>query len=540
MVDIEHKTEILRKFKAELADANFEQATLVQQENQLSIGDIMSTVNTLFTELIDKKHFTQALEVGRYYRLDSNKLNDLINLEFARLFAVKEYENAIKWANEYNLSESEAAKAASKFFQSLLEKGDIDGALEIPEKYRVKKETFETISQQWFNEAYQRKEYFHAAMIGAQFSVSPKRVLLAARSAFLQAVNNDDLKIALRIQREFDLFSDTAFGEIRAQDRQALTKVVFAKGVMNMVNSKRYKRLEEFLKGMGLFDQKFKTKELHDLASQILVELAKVHNELLEQNQLEKATLWYNRFSLLDDFVPSETRHLIIRSAESFHNMLLERLDIEGARNVKHTYGLFKEHVTPESLNVGLNAALVYVDKAIDTGEVDGCKKVIEDYDLPIDKYMPLLKKGILHHLRRRNFEPTFDIIKKFKVDVSADDQLQREAKMQFDDSVKSKLVEIAAEIGVHFKLDKAITGVAALQAFERHLKYGRYDKAYQIYRANRLPRKNVMPIIKEVYEYNSRNGNEKVAERLRRQYHLDLSIMETIFQLLRKFGMFK
>ncbi|HLA40887.1 MAG TPA: hypothetical protein VJ417_12875, partial [Candidatus Glassbacteria bacterium] len=136
--------------------------------------------------------------------------------------------------------------------------------------------------------------------------------------------------------------------------------------------------------------------------------------------------------------------------------------------------------------------------------------------------------------LKARTFEAAFQSLETFQLDPQVE-PVEGEARRQFDDSVQRNLNEIAAEVGLRFRLDAEATQQAALKAWTRHMNHARYDEAGALQKRHRLPLRMLRPAAKRVYNYCLGQGYHDVAVRLRQEYQLEVGFWATLLEWLRR-----
>ena len=146
-----------------------------------------------------------------------------------------------------------------------------------------------------------------------------------------------------------------------------------------------------------------------------------------------------------------------------------------------------------------------------------------------------IAKKVIVEKLSKMEIENALTIIKKFEIDTS-DETLKAEAQNKFDDIVDSGRFDIAAELGMIFKLDAGKTKEAAFKSWEKHIRNGRYDKAANIKREYKIPIAWIKPVAKEIYDYNLQISKSDIAQKIRSEYNLESGIIDLIREFFKKF----
>ena len=98
-----------------------------------------------------------------------------------------------------------------------------------------------------------------------------------------------------------------------------------------------------------------------------------------------------NRLRLLDEDIPSDAREAIIHAAQEYHHAMMKDYKYEAARQIKTHYQLFEKNIVVDSLSQGLIAALEFLNEAFEKGDVDKAVDVVKEYNIPKERYQPVV-----------------------------------------------------------------------------------------------------------------------------------------------------
>ncbi len=528
------KTDVINSLKKELMEGSFDDASILQRDSKLKMNEILSIVNTVFSELCSQKKFERAIEIANRYNLSPDKIKDAVLKSFIFHIGKGEYEKAVTWGLDHKLPSSEIQKATVKIFESLITKKDIKGALGSIEKYNIPHDLVMNTAVNAFNDAIQREDYLSAAILGKEFNMPKKRVLFAAVSSFIKEIEKGNWESLIKIENEFDIISDSTYDELMERDRDLALDSFFKKVIQENLKKGKVKLVVQILEATRLLNRKYSNDPLKELTNKILLEIARLHNILLTRGEENEAIGIKDQFELLGSDSPLEVKSSVLGTAESYHNMLLKKYQLYEAKTIKEKYNLFGKNMPSENFSTGLSPILEFLETSLLKGDFEKSHEVVKEYLIQKDKLKEVAKKVIVEKLSKMEIENALTIINKFEIDTS-DETLKAEAQNKFDDIVDSGRFDIAAELGKIFKLDGGKTKEAAFKSWEKHIRNGRYGKATNIKREYKIPIAWTKPIAKEIYEYNLQISKPDIAQKIRSEYGIELGVIDLIKEFFAK-----
>lgn len=538
MESSEQKGKILQQLRELLRSGDLEKAEAIQLENELGAGQTTMVATTTFQELVGKRKLRLAIDISMKYSLDPEKRNAAIRQEFGRLITDQKFEEAIQWGKENAMASNEYLNAATKLFDQKLKENDAEGAMGIADKYQVPKDMVQTSAQQWFNEAYLRKDFYWAARLGGVYNIAPKRVLMAATKAMIETAREEDWNRVISLQDEFSIFSDDGFKEMREQDRDMLIGLIYTRGLKKLMADDRFILVHTIIDKLELLNVRTKVPEFRRLTKKLYTDLVVIHNRYLERGQCKEAIAWSHQFHLLDKGMPTEAKFSLVRAVQSQHDLLLHKDDYEMAKMIRETYDILRFTLIPEAQQISLEAATAYVKRALDRGDVDQAFHAVEDYHVPMRLYVVDTFNSCLQHLRARNYEKAFVLRDKFKVDPK-NREISEEAQKQFELLMKENLLEAAAELGRQFHLDQKKTRQAAMAGWQRLMESKEFEKARGVAKRFRLPAAFTQKTARGIIAELQKNNQQDVADRLRRDYRLQKSLWESVMEFFQRLPLF-
>jgi len=182
-----------------------------------------------------------------------------------------------------------------------------------------------------------------------------------------------------------------------------------------------------------------------------------------------------------------------------------------------------------------LKVSADYLGKTLMKNEFDKSNVVIKEYDIPEEKVKEMAVKVILAKLNTEGYKNAVEILKKFKVDPWTS-ELEVVANQFFNDMINSRNYEIAAEIGLYFKLSKEKTKKSALAAWENLMNQNEFVKAYEIKKKHRLSNSATKKIASESYKFCMQDNRMDMCKNLRKEYNINISFWQLVIELVKRF----
>ena len=531
----ENKKQIYEKIITAMSLLDFIKVENLIQENEITNNEVDNIADKVYEEFFKKKEFKQAYIIATEYDLDEEKVNTSAINEFHYLISDVSIEEAVKWGEKTGrIKESDINKSIIKGFENYLNKNEVNKAIELIENYNIPLEQVSEEALFVFNKSYKTNKFFTAAFLGKKFGFSEKRTYIAAVKVTIKSILSKNLDNIVYMNNEFDIFSDSVFNLISENDAKFFSKE-FPEMIEIFLDKNKINLIIDFFNELGIFDKKHDNFIFRDMKESIYQKIGSTHNRLLMGNMEEDAKRLKDFFNLLGKEVdiPDDVRKIVIEGAQTSHNSHLNNYDYEKAKIIKDEYKLFDENIIDNSFDVALKSSTDYLAKTFMIKEFDKSKMVINDYKIPNEDIKKVAIKIILIKLNIDGYKDAIEISKKFKIEPN-EPELEVNTLNLFENSMISENYEVAAGIGLYFKLNKEKTAIAALKHWKNLMNRGEFEKAYEIKKQHRLLTSATMETALQIYKSYMENNEIKVCSTIRKQYNLNLSIWELIIEFIK------
>ena len=531
----ENKKQIYEKIITAMSLLDFIKVENLIQENEITNDEVDNIADKVYEEFFKKKEFKQAYIIATEYDLDEEKVNTSAINEFHYLISNVSIEEAVKWGEKTGrIKESDINKSIIKGFENYLNKNEVNKAIELIENYNIPLEQVSEEALFVFNKSYKTNKFFTAAFLGKKFGFSEKRTYTAAVKVTIKSTLSKNLDNIVYMNNEFDIFSDSVFNLISENDAKFFSKE-FPEMIEIFLDKNKINLIIDFFNELGIFDKKHDNFIFRDMKESIYQKIGSTHNRLLMGNMEENAKRLKDFFNLLGKEVdiPDDVRKIVIEGAQTSHNSHLNNYDYEKAKIIKDEYKLFDENIIDNSFDVALKSSTDYLAKTFMIKEFDKSKMVINDYKIPNEDIKKVAIKIILIKLNIDGYKDAIEISKKFKIEPN-EPELEVNTLNLFENSMISENYEVAAGIGLYFKLNKEKTAIAALKHWKNLMNRGEFEKAYEIKKQHRLLTSATMETALQIYKSYMENNEIKVCSTIRKQYNLNLSIWELIIEFIK------
>ena len=531
----ENKKQIYEKIISAMSLLDSNKVENLIQENEITNNEVDNIANKVYEEFLKKKEFKKAYIIATEYDLDEEKVKISAINEFHYLISNVSIEEAVKWGEKTGrIKETVINKSIIKGFENYLHKNEVNKAIELIENYNIPPEQVSEEALFAFNKAYKTNNFFSAAFLGKKFGFSEKRTYTAAVKVIIKSILSKNSDNIVYMNNEFDIFSDTVFNLISENDAKFISKEL-PEMIEIFLDKNKINLIIDFFNELGIFDRKHNNFTLKDMKESIYQKIGSTHNRLLIRNMEEEAKILKDFFKLLgrEANVPDDVRKIVIEGAQTLHTSYLNNYDYEKAKIIKDEYKLFDKNIIDNSFDIALKSSTDYLAKTLMRKEFDKSKMVIKEYKIPKEDIIKIAVKIILIKLNIDGYKDAIEILKKFKIDP-LEPELEVNALNLFENSMISENYEVAAGIGLHFKLNKEKTATAASKYWKNLMNRGEFEKAYEIKKQHRLLKSATMETALQIYKSYMKNNEIKICSTIRKQYDLNLSIWELIIEFIK------
>ncbi|MFC1513626.1 hypothetical protein ACFL5P_01325 [candidate division KSB1 bacterium] len=521
-------------YKAMLED-DLSKAELIEKNNNFSALEITGVAERAFSQLMKTQDYIVAIKVAERYSLPIEKKLEAISAQFRSLAKNKDFERAIDWGLKYRLPGNDINNVSVRAFISALEKKEVEKALEYKRKYNIPHNLIAHTALQTFNQFFERRKYIEALYLGQDFEISRKRILTAGVRGYHQVLKDNDISKFFTIEKLFKVLIDRDIEQIDESDFNNFAETFNNLVVKKLILENRTSYLADIINKLDFFNNRENNRLIDILFKQSAEQIAEAHSQLIDQDRYDEAFKLVESFHLLSSDISPETKIALISSAESAHHKLIEKNNINGAKIVKDNYSLFEKNIIANSLEKVTQITLEYLEKALQNAEIDNVKKVIEEYQLSKDEIKVVITKSLIKLLKSRKFLESFTIIKNLNPAVTFQ-EIQEQAKESFSESYEAGQLELAANLAFYYKLNDPKAVKAGFIIWKRYIEDEKFKEALEIKKRLKLPRKLVEPVLKDVYAELIEDKKSNMAQKLRMDYRLKLSVWEWFMGVFKKF----
>jgi len=532
------ESQAIVRFREMLNSGDFEEARRIERELLLPPHIVKPVVNTVFDLLINDKRYREAIDLGKRYDLPMDRVGDTVYMEFRELIAKSKFEEAIDWGLKNNLSGTDITNAALRWVEYSIKAGDIKTAIYVKEKYSVSKEQVGNIWMNGYNEAFDKMDYFNAALLSREFGMSERKTILTAVKGFkedLKKGNIDDLEI---YEKEFNIFNDVAFGIMGDEEGRALIQV-YENFLEKLLSERNIEKILEVVEATKILYKVITHSHLKGLLRFIFNNTSELHGRLLDDDKYEEALNLKKGLSFYEDNVSDEIKKRVYEQAKKYHNKQLQNKKLEMAIKVRKDYNLYGDLSTVESMEAMQREVLIYINQALISGNIEGSVKAAKEYEIPDNEIQTCVKDSLMNLMETYKYEIAMNVLRKFKVDKN-DEELFQKANEAFKNAVDQGYHEIAAEFGYRFKLKNPKVKLEAKIVWENCMETENFKKAKEIKLKHNLSKRETNEIAKKHYYKFIESDNLKMAKQIRDDYNVSLGIFAWIIELFKQlFSMF-
>ncbi len=527
------KEDFFDAIKEEMSKLNFDNVRKISNEHNIAKNQILNIASKIYKDFFTKEEFKKAFAIATEYSLEEHNITSAAIKEFRKLIASNSIVEAIEWGKETKkIQEIEIRKIVIKEFEALLRNKKIKKAIEFIEKYDIPVESLSEQAIDYFNNAYKLKDYYTAALLGKKFGFSKKRTYTAAVKVICKLAASKDIEKIIYINRKFDIFSDPLFEVIDQTDATTLSKC-FIKFVGDNLKGHKIDSVIYIFDNIKILNKKFKNETLFNMIESLYQKIGLYHNQLLKNDKRDKASKLKNHFELTGSEIPFDVKRNVITGAQNLHNSYLDNYDYENAKSIKNEYLLFSKNIIENSFDVALEASTNYLTKTFLRTEFDKSEKVIKDYDIPKKNVVETSKKIILNKLNAKGYKDAIEILKRFKINP-LEPEFEINAPNFFNDMISAKNYKAAAEVGLHFEIDKKATFKASIIYWKEKISSGDFEEAFKIKKEHKLPGSSTRKKATEIYRSCLRKNDLQSCKSLRKHYSLDVGFLEIIIEVFK------
>ena len=528
----ESKGEFLVTIRNEMNNGDFDEAKRIEREHLIPPHIIGSIANSVFDGFIKGKKFILALNLARKYDLSQEKIIDVILMEFRNLLTQGKCQEAIDWGLKNHLPDYEISRAAVKGIEIAIMDGDIEKAIAFKNEYSITPEQIGVMWQKGYDMAFEKENYFDAALLCKEFGSSERKTLLTASKAFKESVRKAAYKDIVKIEEEFNFFIDYSFDLIGEDDAKSVVEE-FLKFLESSKKSNDGKAFVDIIDGTRILYSIHTNYFLKGLVHMIYKKSVEIHGNLMKSNKYEDARMIKDKLGVFEEKVPAEMKRQILEQALELHNRVLKEGDFETAKNIKDKYQLMGMYAPAELIDSIQKATIEYVSSCIRKGEFKKADFIIEDYNIPSSEVAERAGEDLKYLLASEKFDLAFDTLLKFKIS-NQDEELREIASKAFEKCMDKGYYEISADLGHVFELKNPNVKKAARLVWERLMNNQDFKKAKQVKKKHRLTRKDTQEIAKRAYDANMENNKVDVARSIRDDYGFSVGFFEWIIEFIK------
>lgn len=528
------KSKVKKEIFENIVAGNLQRADSLKQQAELSIVDIKEVVDKAFNQLMKAKENLLAIKVSDHYNLPIEFRLEAVQLEFRNLSKNREYEKAIEWGIKYKLPIGEINTVAIKAFNDALNRKEVNRAIEIKRKYEIPTSQVSSNGLHWFNVFFERKEFVKALQMGQEFEVSRKRTITAGLRGYHQLLHAKELDNFIRLESEYGVLGDRDVMQLDDGDIKQFNQVFISNVVKELLSQEKWDKLSSIVNKLKLYEKKDNNPMLVLLVRSMAEEVILVHNQVLDSSRYDEAIKLCESFQLLSELPSSEVRNKLIETAEKTHHKLIAEDNLQTAKIIKENYGLFNDNLLSDSMEKAYNVMTASFKKLLEAGEIEKALYVTKEYGLPKNKIRETASMAIVDLLRNRKFVEAFETVSSMK--IPTDNQaFQAEAHTAFGEAFDNGQMELAANLGHHFKLrDQRVTD-AGFVLWKKQMMSGKYKQAYKLKKTHKIPKKMTEPIVRELYDDLVEQNETEQAVYLRNEYNISISVWNWMLEMVKK-----
>jgi len=424
-------TSINNSILEQMISGNLSEAKMLERENSVTAMDASSIAEIAFEELMKLKEYQLAFQLAEHFELSSDRRIDAVNAQFRSLIVNKEYYKAIEWGKKYKMPENEIRIAGIKAFNEALDARDVEKAIKFREDFKIPFELIQGEARRWFNIFFENQTNIKALLLGMEFDISRKRTLTAGIRGFSGLIENGKIDMFAHLERKFTILGDRDLTQVDELEFKKFSKIFLDKIVKEFIAKDQANQLAAFIDSLKLMDSRDANAYISVLVKEIIEEVARLHNEVLETEKYNSAYTLVENFRLLTNVVASDTKVKIIGLAEKLHHKLMQDNNLSAALTVKENYLLFTKNIISNSLETAQSVAYEYLKNALLNSQIDNAKTVIKEYGLKGEKLTDIVNVSIAKQLKSRKFLESFDIINTLDIKVTSPD-IKTEATSSF------------------------------------------------------------------------------------------------------------
>jgi len=527
----------IEEFQTALLNGNLDKAEEIKKNLGFSEGEIHEFVVRDVMPILEKKtKFRQAIDIAKKYDFNKREISDLVYLEFKSLIKKSRYKEAAEWGRKHDVPKSEVNVIAERVFSNLVREQKYEEALSFCERFELNHDRIYETAIDAFNGCFNKRYYLLTALYGKKFKLSDRRTTTAAAMEILNCIEKNDLEKIVRIESDFNIFSDNGFSYIDTSVREILVEEFTKKLIDQNFEEGKENVVFSLLENLQLLNKRITFKPLIELIDSIYNSAAIYHNKYLRMEDISRAKNIIEFFNLFDDDVPYDIRAMVINGAIDYHNKLLKDINYSAAKQIKNDYKLHTENLIENSIEKLSKYAYDFVWNLLITSDLNLIPEVIREYSLnDEEKLKRLAKEALFSMLEKEKYKSAIEILKKFNLDPK-DQHIEEKAHFLFESLEKRGEYEAAADIGLYFNLDKERVDKLAVKAWTYKIKEERFDEALNVYNRFKTAKGKLKKQAKRLYGSFLEVNDVESAKRLRREYKLRIGFTHWFEELFKSF----
>jgi len=520
-------------FRELLWNGSVEAALKWENEMRLNREEIMTHVYDAFESHKDMNQYKTALEIGKCFGLKPESIESILAAQWKHLINDKQYEEAAKWAFDNGLPDIELKRAAILAYEDYIKSGKTGEALDVITTYNLTKEDLLGFTITEFNNAFNRGNYYHAAMLGREFKFSEKRTNIAAINAVFKDIKEYNFKRVANIIYQFSLFTDKAFNTIPESDARKFCETITADFIQAGLRKNNLQIIRQFATENKIFDQGYRNVILQQFVQDFYLSLVKAHNDFLRSSNQDAAQFIIKSFMLLSRPLPHNLTVMLIGESLKYHKELLKINNINDAVAFRNEYMLFSKFELENSAEEALNEAVEYVASAIEKGDFPSAKFAITEYKIPQKLVENSIFEAIFIMMEKRKYKDAINILHQFELKITSD-EVKRRIETVYRGMINDNEYIFAAELAKSMKLGRKFVEDAVNRAWLEKFTARSFEPAFEIKEQYKLPKKYTYETARMAYwDFFDKNDYD-TAVYIRKSYGVSISITQWLIEFFK------
>jgi len=523
----------LKEIRERILEGEIDKAIRLKERRGVKQEHFDTLVEAVFDELINKKKFSTAIDLGKTCDFPEEKIKTAVYPYFWDLFNNKKFVEAAYLGKDYKLSEQNIKNAAFSAIESMIKKKDIKSAIKIVSDFNLPPKEITLLSSQGYNIAFEKGEFKEAAQIASFFDLKKDKLVNSAIKALEIMAKTETPDTISKWAMELNLITEETFEPLEESNALTLSTQFYNYVIKENIEKGNLREIKQIVAEFRFLDDRFKNECLRKLQITVFNGISDFHNNCIKNKEYEKALTIKDSFELLDKDRPGVIKNKIIKCAQEVYSDLIQEDNLKNARQIKTEYKLFTENVIEGSNELSEKLSTVVLRNSLIKGDIKTALQQTKEFDIPKKTFQKVARDLVIDSLQNNKFQEAIEIFEKFKLDHH-DRDIENEASRAVQTASDEHLLELASNLGYIFKVEKRLTQKAALNSWGKFMLQARYKDAKKIKDKHRIPKDLTEQIARKVYNNLTNMKKYNEATQIRKEYKINIGFFSLLIQFFK------